>query len=70
MFQKAALLTYRDGSLIDHGARVIDLACPDGQVPERIEVFPSKRYKIMTNRNWLSHRRHYDGKLVYLLEHE
>lgn len=65
MIQKAALLTYRDGTKACHHAKVIDLGCPDGQVPERIEVFPSLKYKLFTKRHMVSHVHHYDGQLIY-----
>lgn len=70
MITKAALLTYRDGTPACHGAKIIDLSCPDGQPPERIEVFPSRPYRSFNKRDMVSHVQRYDGMHIYLLDNE
>lgn len=73
MIIRAALLTYRDGSLKDQlrDLKIIELECVAGVFPERIEVFPSKPYYLLKDRDRLAHRETYEAfRAVYLLDFE
>lgn len=71
MIIRAALLTYRDGCREDRKAdqHIMDLVCPNGDIPERIEVFPSRPYYLLKDRTKLSHPSLCnDCQAVYLLD--
>jgi hypothetical protein len=72
MIIRAVLLTYRDGCREDRKAdqHVMELGCPGGQIPERIEVL-GRPYYLLKDRNRLSHPSLCAGfQAVYLLDFE
>ena len=69
MIARAVLLTYRDGPMREQNPTFVDIGRrPDGTFPAEIEVFPSTRYWLVTDREVLAHRSAYDAlPAVYLV---